>query len=185
MAHSIELLFDDDTEAAIRRDWSALAEAGLPSQARHRSPTNRPHVTLSVSDRIEPRVDAALSGPAGQLPVKCRVGAPMLFGRNALTLVRLIVPTAKLLRLQESVAAICATYMTPGPFAHSQPGEWTPHVTLCRRLAPVDVAAALAVIGLDDVEGTFAGLRRWDGDDRLETVLGQPASTSRKVDDDC
>ena len=171
MAHSIELLFDDDTEAAIRRDWSALAEAGLPSQARHRSPTNRPHVTLSVSDRIEPRVDAALSGPAGQLPVKCRVGAPMLFGRNALTLVRLIVPTAKLLRLQESVAAICATYMTPGPFAHSQPGEWTPHVTLARRLRLDIVEQALRLVGPEHT-GAATALRR------LDSAIGSARSLS-------
>ncbi|MDT5064403.1 MAG: hypothetical protein QOK02_558 [Mycobacterium sp.] len=171
MAHSVELLFDDDTDAAIRRDWSALAEAGLPSQARHRSPTNRPHVTLSVSGRIDPQVDAALSEPAGQLPVECRVGAPMLFGHAAFTLVRLIVPTVELLRLQGSVDAICGTYMTPGPFAHSRPGEWTPHVTLCRRLAPGDVAAALAVVGVDDVEGAFAALRRWDGDEKLEFLI--------------
>ena len=33
MAHSVELLFDPDTEASIRRTGTALADAGLPSQA--------------------------------------------------------------------------------------------------------------------------------------------------------
>lgn len=33
MVHSIELVFDSDTEAAIRRIWAGLAAAGIPSQA--------------------------------------------------------------------------------------------------------------------------------------------------------
>lgn len=168
MAHSVELVFDRDTDEAMRRDWTALADAGLPSQARHRSPSNRPHVTLAVSDRIDPVVDAALSAPAGRLPLECRIGAPILFGRKVLTLVRLIVPSAGLLALHESVDAICAPHMTPEPFPHSRPGQWTPHVTLCRRLRSEDVAAALGVIGTDDVLGVFAGLRRWDGEAKTE-----------------
>jgi hypothetical protein len=172
MAHSVELLFDPSTDAAIRRDWNALVEAGLPSQARHRSPSNRPHVTLTVADRIDAAADAALWEPARQLPLKCVVGAPMIFGRKALTLVRLIVPAAGLLMLHESVGAICAPYLSDGPFPHARPGHWTPHVTLCRRLAPADLPAALDVIGADDVDGAFAGLRRWDGDARVDTVIG-------------
>ncbi len=33
MVHSIELVFDGNTEAAIRRIWAGLAAAGIPSQA--------------------------------------------------------------------------------------------------------------------------------------------------------
>lgn len=171
MAHSVELLFDQHTEAAIVRDWTALAEAGLHSQARHTSPTNRPHVTLTVAERIDPAVDAALWEPARQLPLECTIGAPMIFGRTALTLVRLIVPAAGLLRLHESVNAICAPYLSSEAFQHVRPGRWTPHVTLCRRLAPWDLAAALEVIGADGIVGTFAGLRRWDGDARVDTLI--------------
>ena len=50
MVHSIELVFDPGTEAAIRRVWDDLAGAGIPSQA----PASRPHVTLAVADRIAP-----------------------------------------------------------------------------------------------------------------------------------
>jgi hypothetical protein len=171
MAHSVELLFDQGTEAAIRREWNALADAGLPSQARHPSPTNRPHVTLTVAQRIDPAVDAALWEPARQLPLDCLIGAPMVFGRAALTLVRLIVPAAGLLRLHESVDSICAPYLSSGPFPHVRPGRWTPHVTLARRLAPADLAAALDAIDADGDVGTFAGLRRWDGDARVDTLI--------------
>lgn len=172
MAHSIELLFDEATEAAVRRDWTALAQAGLPSQGRHPSPTNRPHVTLAVSNHIDPAVDAELTELAHRLPLSCRIGAAMVFGRTALTLVRLIVPSAALLDLHAGVAVISAPHQTPGPFAHSQPSHWTPHVTLCRRLPARDLPAALEVIGADDLDGTFAALRRWDGDARVDTPIG-------------
>ncbi|BBZ28388.1 hypothetical protein MMAD_26830 [Mycolicibacterium madagascariense] len=171
-AHSVELLFDEDSDAAIRREWAALVAADLPSQARHRSPTNRPHVTLTVAGRIDPAADAGLWEPARQLPLKCVIGAPLVFGRTALTLVRLIVPAAGLLRLHESVDALCAPHVADGPFPHARPGQWTPHVTLCRRLAPADLPAALEVLGSDDVAGAFTGLRRWDGDARVDTVIG-------------
>lgn len=173
MAHSVELLFDAEADAAIRRQWAALVEAGLPSQALHRSPTNRPHVTLTVAERIDPDVDAALREPASHLPLDCTVGAPMVFGGRSLVLVRLIVPSDGLLRLQASVDAICAPHAGGGPFPHARPGQWTPHVTLARRLAPADLPAALEAIGTDDVPGTFAGLRRWDGDARIDTVIDQ------------
>lgn len=171
MAHSVELLFDQRTEAAVIRDWTALADAGLPSQAQHTSPSNRPHVTLTVGRRIDPAVDAALWEPARQLPLDCLIGAPMIFGRTAITLVRLVVPAAGLLRLHESVDAICAPHLTPEAYDHVRPGRWTPHVTLCRRLAPADLPAALEAIGVDGIVGTFAGLRRWDGDARVDTLI--------------
>ena len=58
MVHSIELVFDGDTEAAVRRIWDGLAGAGIPSQA----PASRPHVTLAVAESISTEVDELL-GP--------------------------------------------------------------------------------------------------------------------------
>ncbi len=95
--HSIELLFDPDTEAAIRRIWDDLAAAGLPSQAAHRSPSNRPHVTLAVAESIAPAVDDLLAGVAARLPLRCVVGAPLLFGWWKAVLARLLVPSAELI----------------------------------------------------------------------------------------
>ena len=61
MVHSIELVFDPDTESAIRRIWDDLAAAGIPSQA----PASRPHVTLAVAERIAAGVDELLRRSAG------------------------------------------------------------------------------------------------------------------------
>jgi 2'-5' RNA ligase len=173
MAHSIELLIDPDSDAAIRRVWDALADAGLPSQARVTTPTNRPHITLTVADRIAPDVDALLSPMHERLPFGCVVGAPLLFAGSRFTLARLLVPSAELLSLHEQVYRSCLPHMAPGPAPHCAPGRWTPHVTLCRRIGPDQLAQAFALLGdvSGDVDAAVVGLRRWDGDARVEHVL--------------
>jgi hypothetical protein len=174
MVHSIELLFDDHTDAALRRQWEALAEAGLPSQARISAPTNRPHVTLAVAERIDEAADNPLGVLADRLPLDCVVGAPLLFGGGRFVLTRLIVPTQDLLALHAGVHETTAPHMTPGPAPHSSPGHWTPHTTMCRRLTAAEAGRALATVHSmgRDLPGRLVALRHWDGDRRAERVVG-------------
>jgi 2'-5' RNA ligase len=165
MVHSMELLFDDDTEATLRRIWDDLLAADLPSQ----TPAGRPHVTLAVAERIEPDVDALLRPVALRLPLRCTVGAPVLFGRSNAVLARLVVPSADLLALHAEVHRICVPHLLPGPLPHSLPDQWTPHVTLARRVEGVRLGHVLRLAGQPaEIGGTFAGLRRWDGSQRVE-----------------
>ncbi len=169
MVHSVELLFDSDTESAVRGIWDDLMAVGVRSQAAHTSPSNRPHVTLTVADRMDDAVTAALSPALAQLPLPCRIGAPMLFGGRSITLVRLVVPSAGLLALQADVHRICLPHMPNGPLANAEPGQWTPHVTLARRMAPdqLPMAMSLKAVGRD-VRAAAVGLRHWDGDAKRE-----------------
>lgn len=171
MAHSVELLFDPDTDAALRRQWAALAGAGLPSLAHHRSPTNRPHVTMTAAQRIDSDVDGALAGLADRLPIPCVIGATVVFGRGRVSLVRLVLPSRELLEIHRSVSEIVAPHVPSGTFSHTLPGQWTSHVTLCRRLPAEQLPAALELIAAESLEGSLAGLRRWDGDARVDHVL--------------
>ena len=168
MVHSIELLFDRDTEAAIRRIWDDLASADIPSQA----PASRPHVTLAVAERISPDVDALLRPAAQRLPVGCTVGASLLFGRSNAVLARLVVPTAELLALHADVHRICGPYLVPGPMPNSLPGQWTAHVTLARRVGGAQLGRALRIAARpSDIHSTLAGLRRWDGSKRVDYLI--------------
>lgn len=168
MVHSIELVFDRDTEAVIRRIWVDLATAGIPSQA----PASRPHVTLAVAERIAPDVDALLRPVAQRLPLGCAVGASLLFGRSNAVLARLIVPTAELLALHAEVHRICGPHLAPGPMPNSLPGQWTAHVTLARRVAGAQLGRALRIAGRpSEIHGQLAGLRRWDGNKRAEHLI--------------
>jgi hypothetical protein len=168
MVHSIELVFDRDTEATLRRLWADLAAAGIPSQA----PASRPHVTLVVAERIAPDVDALLRPVAQRLPLECAVGASVLFGRSNAVLARLIVPTAELLGVHAEVHRSCGPYFAPGPMPNSLPGQWTAHVTLARRVGGAQLGRALRLAGRpSEIHGKMAGLRRWDGNKRVEYLI--------------
>lgn len=165
MVHSVELVFDRDTEAAIRHIWDSLAEAGIPSQA----PASRPHVTLTVAERMDPAVDAPLASLVERFPLPCVVGAPLLFGRSTVILTRLVVPAAELLAVHAEVCRLCLPHLEPGPMANSLPGHWTGHVTLARRVGPAQLTRALRIAGRPPViSGSFTGLRRWDGKEKAE-----------------
>jgi hypothetical protein len=169
MVHSIELLFDRDTEGVLRRIWDDLATAEIPSHP----PAGRPHVTLVVADAIAEDVDALLRPVTDQLPLPCTVGAALLLGRTNAILARLIVPTAALLDLHARVHRISHDHLQPGPGPFSVPGQWTPHVTLARRVSAAGLPGALDLAGPPaQVEGSFAGLRRWNGTTRVEYPIG-------------
>lgn len=172
MAHSIELLFDPDTEAALRRMWgdlAALKKAGLAV----RIPPGRPHVTVAVAQRIDPDVDELLIPVARQLPLLCTIGAPVLFGRANVVFTRLVVPSRELLDLHAEVHRLCGPHLLPEPMANSLPGQWTAHFTLARRVDIAHLGQALTIAGRPaEVDGQFAGLRRWDGDQRVEYAIG-------------
>ena len=165
MVHSVELLFDADTEGAIRQIWDGLREAGIPSQA----PASRPHTTLTVAERIDPAVDDVLSALTDRFPMRCRIGAPVLFGRAKVVLARLMVPTAELLDLHAAVHRCCLPHLQPGPMPNTLPGQWTAHVTLARRVVPAQLGRALRIGGKpSEITGSVVGLRRWDGNAKRE-----------------
>jgi hypothetical protein len=165
MVHSVELVFDRNTEAAIRHIWDSLREAGIPSQA----PASRPHVTLTVAERIEADVDALLASLNDRFPLRCVVGAPLLFGRSQVILTRLIVPTAELLAVHAEVYRLSLPLTQPGPMANSLPGQWTGHTTLARRVNGRQLGRALRIAGRpSEIKGSFLGLRRWDGNTKRE-----------------
>lgn len=168
MVHSIELLLDADSEAAVRRVWKELSDAGL----RAPGPTSRPHATLVVAESISPDVDEVLSPALRRLPLPCVIGSPMVFGRSPYVLVRAVVPSAELLALHAEVARICVPYATPDAAPNSAVGQWTPHVTLARRVDPAQLSRALSIRKLTrDIRGAVVGLRHWDGGHRVEHLI--------------
>ena len=189
MVQSVELLLDDELDAVVRAQWRALADAGLPSQARHTGPTNRPHVTLAVSFRRWPEaVEAALRDAVGPLPLPVRLGGLVTFGQGGrYVLARLVVPSSGLLALHARIAAaVAADHPDPDPDpdpdhidapGHLAVGRWTPHVTLARRIdaalfpAALGALAAHGPLGAErntersaEVDGAGVTVRRWDGD---------------------
>ena len=173
MTHSLELLLDAHTDAVIRSVWQDLDDAGLPSQVRVKSPTNRPHVTLVAAHRIAPDIDESLRGLRHRFPLAVVVGAPLVFGGPKLTLARLIVPSAGLLDLHAEINRMALPHVITEPFPHCRPGHWTPHATLGHRFSGEQIGAALEVLSRTghDLAAAVVGLRRWDGDQRVDHIL--------------
>jgi hypothetical protein len=173
VAHSVELLLDPAAEAAVRESWRTLADAGLPSQSGVSSATNRPHITLVAADRIAGGADRALGGLTGRLPLGCPLSGHVVFGVTRLTLARLVVPSPQLIALHAEVFALCGPFVTGGPYPHCRPGGWTPHVTLGRRFTAEQIGAAMALLTRhgSDLAAEAVGLRRWDGDRRVDHLL--------------
>jgi hypothetical protein len=155
--HSLELLPDADGDVAVRRDWQALRDAGLPSQLDHRGPSNAPHLTLVAAPDVAPAEARAseLIGPL--LPLRVRASGLLLLGGRQVTVARAVdVP-------DELLAAVLEVRRHVDVLPH--PG-WLPHVTLARRVDRADVQRAVDVLGHDDVVLSLVQLRRWDPENR-------------------
>ncbi|MCU1424637.1 MAG: hypothetical protein JWM51_928 [Microbacteriaceae bacterium] len=153
---SLELTFDEATDAAIRADWTALAAAGLPSLASHTSESNRPHISVAVGTDLEP--SDALAAAFGSLPLTLRFAGFVSFpaGRGSFVLARSVVVSRALLGLHAAVHEA-----QPGALELTLPDRWTPHVTLARRLTAEQLAAALGVLPVASA-GLMTGARLWD-----------------------
>jgi 2'-5' RNA ligase len=170
VVQSVELLVDDELDAHLRAQWQALSATGLPGQDRNRALSNRPHVTVGVATAIYPRIDKKLAAVAARLPISCTLAGPAVFSHRTDILVRLVEPSADLLELHAEVANQMRD--CPGRPDNLAPGGWTPHVTLARRLHRTQTAHALELLDWTPRQGTFTGLRRWDGNARREWRLG-------------
>lgn len=166
---SVELVLDAATDEAVRGLWTALAEAGLPSQADHRGPTNAPHVTLAAVPLVTPAAEQALVPLAGWLPMAIELGGPALLGERRPALVLPVVPATALDALHQHVRSALVEAVGLG----NEP-PWRPHITLARRL-PHDVAtAALAIAASLPVPSAAVAtaVRRWDPERRRAWLVG-------------
>ena len=162
---SIELVFDDSTEAIIRADWGRLADAGLPSLAAHTAPSNRPHVTLAAGADLLVPADLRLFREA--LPIDVAFSGVQVFaaGRDRYVLARSVVLSGPLLELHSLLHGEIS-----GAAPNTLPGAWTPHVTLARRVAGPELGRAVELLHLR-LEGQCREARLWDSSSKSITAL--------------
>lgn len=182
MVHSIELLLDAESEAAIRDQWRRLAEAELPSEHRPGGGNGaRPYITVIACGQIPADTAASLSPQLSRaLPLSVVIGAPMIFGtakgrRPTLLLVRHVVPSVEMLQLQQAVVAGCP----PAVDDHFAVGRWVPHITMGRRFKPEQLGPAMQALapslaaetGTGGRDAVVTGCRFWQGDRKLAQDL--------------
>lgn len=171
MVQSIELLIDDETDAAVRASWAALAGAGLPSLASHAGDSNRPHVTLAVTDEsgfehADVGLRAVFEGwDLADAGLAATIGAPVLFGghKRRWVLARQIVPSRPLLTLHAAMHRTLQLHAPDVPIvAVTAPDAWTPHLTLARHIDAARLGDALDAVDAAPLPCRFVGARRWD-----------------------
>jgi 2'-5' RNA ligase len=171
LTQSVELLLDDTTDTAIRDQWDRLGDAGLPTARRREpSPSHAPHITLWAGDRLDAEVDAQLTSLFRELDLQLLIGSLMLFGPRpwGYVLVRQVVISTGLATLQQRVVQACG-----GGYGQFGDGQWSPHVTLARRLDVDQVGPALRALSRapSELPATVRRARRWDGDRRIAWPL--------------
>jgi 2'-5' RNA ligase len=165
----VELLLEPAAERAVLDVWRALLDAGLPSQARHTAPSNRPHVTLVAVPEV-PDEEAVVQAVRGRLPVDAAWGPVAFFGRGPWVLVHLLEPRDGMRDLQAAVAAEIGVAAD----GTSAPDHWRPHVTLARRVSAAERERAAEIAGTQPHTGMpvlATAVRRWDGTRKVEWLL--------------
>lgn len=157
--HALELSFDEPSTAAVVAQWEALKEAGIPSQADHRSMTNAPHLTLVAAVGISVSMVPIAQEVVGPLlPARIGVRGLVFFGNG---------PRVTIAHLGEPDQALAAAV---SGLRGLQPGlrhpVWTPHVTLARRVPRRLLPAAIEVLGSVPCPDHLGAdrLRWWDPD---------------------
>ncbi|MFE9770923.1 2'-5' RNA ligase family protein [Streptomyces sp. NPDC005931] len=134
---TVELLLDEGAELAVREAWRRLADAGLPSQARHRSPTNRPHLTLAACPELTAPIRWELAEVAAALPLPVHFTGVVRFERPTSVLAWALDRTCALAGLHRRVWGAVTSDSPPGTLNPlHEPGRWNPHVTLGRTRRP-------------------------------------------------
>ncbi|MEU3255125.1 2'-5' RNA ligase family protein [Streptomyces sp. NPDC006997] len=130
---TVEVLLDEAAELVVREAWRRLVEAGLPSQARHRSPTNRPHLTLAACPELTGPIRWELAEVAAALPLPVRCTGLIRFERPTSVLAWALDPDPALTGLHRRVWDAVAGDSPPGTLNPlHEPGRWNPHITLGR-----------------------------------------------------
>ncbi len=142
MSRGIVLWPDVSTSAAVRRIWRELDAAGLPSLETHTHCLHQPHVSLVVADHLDDQAAVAAVGHLPEVQIPCRVEAAALFPGGFLILP--VVPNIELLNEQRRVSA-AAGDLAVGRWDHTEPGEWSPHMTCAYGLTADQVGDALAI----------------------------------------
>ena len=163
--HALELVPDEAGRDAVRRDWQALHDAGLPSQLDHRGRTNAPHVTVVSAPALpDAAIDVAAVRLGTLLPVSARAAGVLLLGGERVTIARAVDIEDDVVRRVLAVRVQVQMRQHVG---------WLPHVTLARRVDRADVPRALELLGHDDVVLRLTELRRWDPDRGRVTTVAQ------------
>jgi hypothetical protein len=156
VALAVCLLFDPETDRAIRRLWAALEEAGIGTLLSHTHRRHVPHLSYAVLRTFDAEAVATVVGElVGGPALEVQFTAVGLFprGRGAL-----VSPATQTLLARQLAVVEAVTSTGADLHWHYQPGRWIPHCSLTtgtsQELLPTAAVRAFDVLPL---EGTTVG----------------------------
>jgi 2'-5' RNA ligase len=152
------MYFDDRADAAVRRLWELLADAGLPSLATLTHRRHRPHVSLTVAESLVgadlARLRDVLAARQPTLPLYVLGTFP---GRGGALFLGVPV-TAELVAFHADVHAALADEPVQH-WPYYLPGNWVPHCTLAEGLDKVQAATAFGLLyGYQPITATISSV---------------------------
>jgi 2'-5' RNA ligase len=165
---TVELLGNDGLDRAVRSAWRRLDQAGFSSLGQHRHPTNRPHLTLASAEQFPAGAPAAIATALDLLPIRVQLTGLHFFGGRAGVLAWAVDGGGALRDLQ---ALVWSALDGAGRNPQHEPGAWTPHISLARRVPPEQVARAARAMGEDAADGVLSRARSYDSVTRTVVPL--------------
>lgn len=144
MTLAVCLLLDSRAEAALRRLWRRLEDAGVQTLLTHTHRRHVPHLTwAALRDYDLDAVRDALEALPQPSPVSLHLDAFGTFRRTRCWLAPAVTGA-----LVERQAAVVSAVAATGAELHRHylPGSWIPHVTLAPRLRLGDLATVAAQV---------------------------------------
>ncbi len=139
MGYAVELYFDPDSDLAIRRIWSGIADAfGLSTMLTN---GGRPHVSLAVySDDLDHRsfLQELPAFSKSLAPLEVQLGSVGTFPTEESVVFLAPVVTRELLAVHERFHTAFSGFGGCSS-AHYLPGNWVPHSTVATDLTGAEI----------------------------------------------
>ncbi|HEY3530035.1 MAG TPA: 2'-5' RNA ligase family protein [Nocardioides sp.] len=144
MTLAVCLLLDDRADAAVRRLWRRLEDAGVATLLTHTHGLHVPHLTWAALRSYDlDEVRAALDALPEQPPLALHLDAFGTFRRSRCWLA----PAVSAPLVERQAAVVAATVGTGAELhRHYEPGSWVPHLTLAPRLHLSDLSTVAALV---------------------------------------
>ena len=137
------LWLDRAASRTIEALWSVLEGEDVPSMATHTHQLHRPHVSLSVADRLAAGAALVAVGRVPSRAIRLLIEAAGVFPGGFLYLA--CVANDDLLAEQRRVHEALRP-LAIAPWPHFEPGTWTPHITSGWALTDDQIGKALPIL---------------------------------------
>ncbi|PRY46276.1 2'-5' RNA ligase family protein [Umezawaea tangerina] len=141
MAQAVVVFFDDEADAAVRRSWARLRDAGVPPADGY-----PPHLSYASAGSIPRGARTALRDELRQLwlpGMALENLSSFATSENALVLAAVV--DSELLAVHSAIHDVLARKVK-NPNAYFLPGHWVPHCTLALGLTDEQMVTGFAAL---------------------------------------